>query len=54
MAVGAETRSFLLTMTLCDSSDLGAPNPPLRQTAGRYTTAPLSAEECIDKTYRLD
>jgi len=38
MAVGVETRSLLRPMTLCGSSGHGAPNPPLRQAAGRYTT----------------
>ena len=36
MAVDVETSRFLLLMTLCGSSGHGAPNPPLRQAAGRY------------------
>ena len=36
MAVGVETRSLLLPMTLYGSSGHGAPSPPLRQAAGRY------------------
>jgi len=36
MAVGVETTSPLRPMTLCDSSGLSAPNPPLRQAAVRY------------------
>ena len=41
MAVGVETSSLLLPITLCDSSGIGAPNPPLRQAAGRYATYAL-------------
>ena len=35
MSVGVETGSLLLPMTLCGSSGHAAPNPPLRQAAGR-------------------
>ena len=41
MAVGVETESLLLPMTPCDSSGHGAPRPPLRQAAERYTTYAL-------------
>jgi len=37
MSVGVETCSLLLPLTVCDSSGDGAPSPPLRQAAGRYT-----------------
>jgi len=36
MAVGVEPSSLLRPLTSCDSSGPCAPNPPLRQAAGRY------------------
>ena len=45
MAVGVETGSLLLPMTLCGSSGCGASNPPLRQAAGRYL--PFTLLQCV-------
>jgi len=36
MPVDVWTRSFLHPLTVCGSSRYVAPNPPLRQAAGRY------------------
>ena len=47
MAVGVETGSLLLPMTLCGNSRCGAPRPPLRQAAGRYLTYALGAVEMV-------
>ena len=38
MSVGVWARSFLHPLGVCDSIGYGAPNPPLRQAAGRYMT----------------
>ena len=52
MAVDVETGSLLLPMTLCCNSGCGAPNPPLRQAAGRYLTFPLLRYEFIGNALR--
>ncbi|MCL2045640.1 MAG: hypothetical protein FWG88_04570 [Oscillospiraceae bacterium] len=41
MSVGVETEALLRPLTVCENSSQYAPNPPLRQAAGRYATYTL-------------
>ncbi|MCL2046938.1 MAG: hypothetical protein FWG88_11230 [Oscillospiraceae bacterium] len=52
MAVGVETSSLLLPLSICGSSGHGAPRPPLRQAAGRYLTFPMLRCEFIDNALK--
>jgi len=54
MAIGVETRGLLRLLTVCGSSGLSAPNPPLRQAAGRYVTFTLLRCEFIDNPFLED
>ena len=43
MTVGVETEAILRPLTVCENTSQHAPNPPLRQAAGRYVQLPLCA-----------
>jgi len=49
MPGGVEADLLVLPLINRDSSSCGAPHPPLRQAAGRYTSFALVRCEFIDK-----
>ena len=53
MAVGVDTESLLRPLTVGDSSGHSAPNPPLRQAAGRYLPFTLARCVFIDNTLKV-
>jgi len=49
MAVGVEAETRLHPLTAYGILRCGAPHPPLRQAAGRYTPFPLSVADSLAK-----